>query len=137
MWVSPAANSTMVNCMYRIIPHKLLYTIVAWLILGVYLGVNSIAQWLQAELRLSSAITLGWMLISALLLNPVWRWVWKKVPPLGRWIFPDLNGEWDVEIVSNHSRSEEHTSELQSLMRLSYAVFCLKKKQHKPKYDKR
>src|SRR3546814_1385731 len=36
-------------------------------------------------------------------------------------------------------RSEEHTSELQSLMRISYAVFCLKKKiittsNHKPKY---
>src|SRR3546814_2268789 len=29
-------------------------------------------------------------------------------------------------------RSEEHTSELQSLMRISYAVFCLKKKNHKP-----
>src|SRR3546814_10289625 len=28
------------------------------------------------------------------------------------------------------SRSEEHTSELQSLMRISYAVFCLKKKKH-------
>src|SRR3546814_6787181 len=28
------------------------------------------------------------------------------------------------------SRSEEHTSELQSLMRISYAVFCLKKKRH-------
>src|SRR3546814_9808674 len=28
----------------------------------------------------------------------------------------------------NHARSEEHTSELQSLMRISYAVFCLKKK---------
>src|SRR3546814_2526344 len=28
----------------------------------------------------------------------------------------------------NHRRSEEHTSELQSLMRISYAVFCLKKK---------
>src|SRR3546814_3254340 len=27
-------------------------------------------------------------------------------------------------------RSEEHTSELQSLMRISYAVFCLKKKSH-------
>src|SRR3546814_4206816 len=27
-----------------------------------------------------------------------------------------------------HRRSEEHTSELQSLMRISYAVFCLKKK---------
>src|SRR3546814_8278022 len=29
------------------------------------------------------------------------------------------------------NRSEEHTSELQSLMRSSYAVFCLKKKKHK------
>src|SRR3546814_10226876 len=29
-----------------------------------------------------------------------------------------------------YSRSEEHTSELQSLMRISYAVFCLKKKIH-------
>src|SRR3546814_4544171 len=29
---------------------------------------------------------------------------------------------------SLHVRSEEHTSELQSLMRISYAVFCLKKK---------
>src|SRR3546814_6883200 len=28
------------------------------------------------------------------------------------------------------ARSEEHTSELQSLMRISYAVFCLKKKHH-------
>src|SRR3546814_6537503 len=30
-------------------------------------------------------------------------------------------------------RSEEHTSELQSLMRISYAVFCLKKKKHTSK----
>src|SRR3546814_7616871 len=30
----------------------------------------------------------------------------------------------------NPWRSEEHTSELQSLMRISYAVFCLKKKRH-------
>src|SRR3546814_5549361 len=29
------------------------------------------------------------------------------------------------------ARSEEHTSELQSLMRISYAVFCLKKKNHR------
>src|SRR3546814_3695555 len=32
------------------------------------------------------------------------------------------------QVVSLESRSEEHTSELQSLMRTSYAVFCLKKK---------
>src|SRR3546814_974832 len=33
-----------------------------------------------------------------------------------------------------HQRSEEHTSELQSLMRISYAVFCLKIKKSKPPY---
>src|SRR3546814_8984064 len=32
------------------------------------------------------------------------------------------------EVVALAARSEEHTSELQSLMRISYAVFCLKKK---------
>src|SRR3546814_3206960 len=39
----------------------------------------------------------------------------------------------DAYMVNWHSnRSEEHTSELQSLMRISYAVFCLKKKKLKP-----
>src|SRR3546814_998760 len=32
--------------------------------------------------------------------------------------------------IADEDRSEEHTSELQSLMRNSYAVFCLKKKKH-------
>src|SRR3546814_2538852 len=33
-------------------------------------------------------------------------------------------------VIGSLGRSEEHTSELQSLMRISYAVFCLKKKKH-------
>src|SRR3546814_1575885 len=38
----------------------------------------------------------------------------------------------------NFTRSEEHTSELQSLMRISYAVFCLKKKKtHKTEHQYR
>src|SRR3546814_4962864 len=36
--------------------------------------------------------------------------------------------ETAVEHALRNARSEEHTSELQSLMRISYAVFCLKKK---------
>src|SRR3546814_1940351 len=35
------------------------------------------------------------------------------------------------------TRSEEHTSELQSLMRISYAVFCLKKKRHNQRPHKK
>src|SRR3546814_5416836 len=38
---------------------------------------------------------------------------------------------------SGMSRSEEHTSELQSLMRISYAVFCLQKKRHRHSSSKR
>src|SRR3546814_3888871 len=38
---------------------------------------------------------------------------------------------WDMEVNYEVRRSEEHTSELQSLMRISYAVFCLKKKNNK------
>src|SRR3546814_6475823 len=39
---------------------------------------------------------------------------------------------WRLAAERRAARSEEHTSELQSLMRLSYAVFCLKKKNTKP-----
>src|SRR3546814_1520485 len=39
----------------------------------------------------------------------------------------------DFGIIIAHARSEEHTSELQSLMRISYAVFCLKKKNNENK----
>src|SRR3546814_3073124 len=37
----------------------------------------------------------------------------------------------DAQVDTGKRRSEEHTSELQSLMRISYAVFCLKKKKNK------
>src|SRR3546814_8952994 len=39
-------------------------------------------------------------------------------------------------VVENKARSEEHTSELQSLMRISYAVFCLKKKKNDNRTNK-
>src|SRR3546814_5048667 len=43
------------------------------------------------------------------------------------WAEPDVE-QLPVDIVARDVRSEEHTSELQSLMRISYAVFCLKNK---------
>src|SRR3546814_10689865 len=41
-----------------------------------------------------------------------------------------MSTSWE-EAGGRFTRSEEHTSELQSLMRISYAVFCLKKKKKK------
>src|SRR3546814_5723396 len=45
-----------------------------------------------------------------------------------RWLQTFDRGRSMSLLLFEHIRSEEHTSELQSLMRISYAVFCLKKK---------
>src|SRR3546814_9409984 len=52
---------------------------------------------------------------------------WPGACACGRW--PDRpEDDWRHPQFPANPRSEEHTSELQSLMRISYAVFCLKKK---------
>src|SRR3546814_8981663 len=48
-------------------------------------------------------------------------------------MIPPTQGISRRALASDDDRSEEHTSELQSLMRISYAVFCLKKKKKKKK----
>src|SRR3546814_2567651 len=68
----------------------------------------------------------------------LWPELWNVTRPLRR---PDPTRDdarrpWrfttpkppSASVCEPYSRSEEHTSELQSLMRISYAVFCLKKK---------
>src|SRR3546814_1535362 len=49
---------------------------------------------------------------------------------LAKWLVKEgdeiSSGDVIAEIETDKARSEEHTSELQSLMRISYAVFCLK-----------
>src|SRR3546814_6507510 len=67
---------------------------------------------LELESRLGEGTT-------AILRLPAWR----IVAPAHR---QDVNAF--IESRKDSFRSEEHTSELQSLMRISYAVFCLKKK---------
>src|SRR3546814_8509992 len=44
---------------------------------------------------------------------------------------PSVTAMFAADLAAHPDRSEEHTSELQSLMRISYAVFCLKKKNNK------
>src|SRR3546814_3537737 len=55
------------------------------------------------------------------------REAWQVVAPGGKLYVADY-GEQRSRLMRLLFRSEEHTSELQSLMRISYAVFCLKKK---------
>src|SRR3546814_3695580 len=71
------------------------------------------------------------------LFRSFWYWAWwyglvTGAEPVVAWAVSDL-ALWVViaGYVAGRLRSEEHTSELQSLMRISYAVFCLKKKKKK------
>src|SRR3546814_4432662 len=52
----------------------------------------------------------------------------RRVPRPGGAVQVEEAADVDVARLARIERSEEHTSELQSLMRISYAVFCLKKK---------
>src|SRR3546814_7389807 len=85
-----------------------------------------------AALPLVTFLALVWLYVEKQpqdkIANHAWYTFWYVVPTLPMFLaFPVL-------IPRLGFRSEEHTSELQSLMRSSYAVFCLKKKNtpHQP-----
>src|SRR3546814_7738927 len=62
------------------------------------------------------------------LFRSMWSsWPWTKRPIVNRHSMAS-------QVRCGRRRSEEHTSELQILMRISYAVFCLKKKTTSPQY---
>src|SRR3546814_4724009 len=69
--------------------------------------------------------------------DPVLRWDVQftgTTDQIEVWPIPASNGMrlqvFGKKVLAPLIRSEEHTSELQSLMRISYAVFCLKKKKN-------
>src|SRR3546814_9388091 len=70
--------------------------------------------------------------VSAGAIPPSYKRVIDTAPYLSKSEEYDLSVRWrdhgDKRAADRIVRSEEHTSELQSLMRISYAVFCLKKK---------
>src|SRR3546814_9147356 len=81
-------------------------------------------QWLEAELTVTD---LAPEMVERAARDP--RLAGTFFTMDGEW--PCFEGQWFDLIISSLAfqwRSEAHTSELQSLMRISYAVFCLKKK---------
>ncbi|WP_128755080.1 hypothetical protein [Methylobacterium sp. GXF4] len=51
-----------------------------------------------SKAKIAFAGTTGLGLLLTFIVIVAWRWIWWLVPPLNRWIFPDLNGAWDMEI---------------------------------------
>src|SRR3546814_9307752 len=73
--------------------------------------------------------TFGWPFNQRRLMG-LWSWMFN--PAAAFRPDPDRSPQWTRGAYLAEARSAEHTSELQSLMRLSYAVFCLKKTNTRP-----
>src|SRR3546814_2143991 len=71
----------------------------------------------------SQVTMLAYFCLVSLAITVVPAVIWWAPPSATQWLL--LAGVGGLGVASQ--RSEEHTSELQSLMRISYAVFCLKK----------
>src|SRR3546814_10896668 len=79
---------------------------------------------LQVSRRRNKAMSGGWLVEIVVLAMIAGFVALRLVSVLGR----RTGHEQPLPQTLDRSRSEEHTSELQSLMRISYAVFCLEKK---------
>src|SRR3546814_1742648 len=103
---------------------------VVWLLLAMILVASALfsRRW---SLRSALATALWWV---AIFLIGVTIFTYRdEIGNVAHRVTQEVTGQNRQKIEGGTlriSRSEEHTSELQSLMRISYAVFCLKKKNH-------
>src|SRR3546814_7776310 len=85
----------------------------------------------------AQSFSIGWFIaVGCLVAGVIWVlfFVYRDVPYGNElwWQFAfNAHAPRSLRAITGIARSEEHTSELQSLMRNSYAVFCLKKKTKK------
>lgn len=90
--------------MYRVLSKKIVFAAIAWFVIGLYVVFDSLEGLWNFSFRVTLIPTLAWILLNAMLWDPVWRFLWKKYPRLQKTFFPDLNGKWEVELFSNWPR---------------------------------
>jgi len=81
--------------------------IVAWLTVMVVLVLNALKPVLDGigvSAGLSLTVALVQLIFTLVFITPIWRVIWRWMPKLSEWIYPDLNGDWDVELQSNSQR---------------------------------
>lgn len=84
--------------MWQLISRSKQVTILVALTIIVILAMQAAAQlWGQGTPPLYKSVSLVAFIVGTLftgLANFTWRWLWRRVPSLNRWLFPDLNGTW-------------------------------------------
>lgn len=93
--------------MFKMYHPTFFFVPVAWLALLALGGLNEATPFL-AEFgitpKTSWAVLLVQLIATIVFATPLWRILWWLCPPLNRWVFPDLNGEWDVKGETNWPR---------------------------------
>src|SRR3546814_5255831 len=115
---------------YRAIATRRIITNVIGGVIGVTLAFMGWGVWALVISRLITAASASVILWRATDFRPSFSFSFAHLRSIGRFSTHQLGSQ----LLGQANRSEEHTSELQSLMRNSYAVFCLKKKK-KQKID--
>src|SRR3546814_10737201 len=86
------------------------------------------------RVRVTAPAVVGVVVVRASAVGGSTHWAASLVGWWWRGLLPSVCSAWkmasETSWLACSFRSEEHTSELQSLMRISYAVFCLKKKKN-------
>src|SRR3546814_4890411 len=101
--------------------------VLAGLAIGFALQIGYSAAFVAGEV-ISNAMGLGFASMSDPQSGQSSPVIGTFLSVLATFLLLSMNGHLMLITFIVKSRSEEHTSELQSLMRISYAVFCLKKK---------
>lgn len=95
--------------MFKLLSPTFLAAPFAWLTIFVLAGVNAAAPFLASlgvTPGLSWTVMIVQLVIATIFVTPLWRLIWRLIPKLNDWFYPDLNGEWDVVGNSNWSRIE-------------------------------
>jgi hypothetical protein len=93
--------------MFKLCPTKILVVIVAWATLMVLLCVNALRPFLEGvgfTAGLSLTVAAVQLIFTLMFVTQFWRIIWRWFPKLNEWVYPDLNGDWDVELKSNFPR---------------------------------
>lgn len=93
--------------MFKMFDPKILTGLVAWMAILVLTAIDAATPFLRTlgiTPRLSWTVLVVQAVVTVVFVTPLWRLVWRGIPKLNHWVYPDLNGEWDVEADTNWDR---------------------------------
>lgn len=93
--------------MFKMFPPTFLVVPIAWMtvLLLALLDLSTPAlEGLGIAPKVSWCVLAVQLVMLLLIATPLWRCVWRIIPQLNDWVYPDLNGEWEVAVASNVTR---------------------------------